>query len=136
MWWVPLAIQAGTSILGGGKAKKATGRAAAQEVERIRLTTGEKIRRRTLEQAQEISSGQAIAGASGTLNTAESGYSKVLADMQAEFTREIDWLNLSGATDIESVASNLRSAKASVTGTQLGGIAQGIMYSGKLAGWW
>jgi hypothetical protein len=61
-----------------------------------RLETEENIRLRTLEQGQELGSAQVAAAVSNTQLVNESGYDKVLKDMQKEFAREIDWMKFSG----------------------------------------
>ena len=135
-WWAPLAVNAATSYLGGSKAKKESKRQAELKGAAIIETSEEQIRRRTLEQGQELSQGISFMGAANIQHVGDTGYDKVLKDMQMEFGKEISWMRRAAEFEMLGVNSELRSAKNTIDFQGLQNITSGLLMSGQAAGWW
>lgn len=136
VWWAPLAIQAGVSLLGGISGKKDAKHMAGLKRQAVEETSEERIRRRTLEQGQELGAGIATAGFSGTGLVEGSGYARVLSDMQAEFGKEIAWMKRSAEFEKLGVDAELRSAKHAIGFQALQNMTSGLLMSGQSKGWW
>lgn len=89
----------------GYKAQKDAGdeakKAAELNAQNIRAETAESVRRTRAAADQQESQGQALAAASGTKVGPGSSSDIVLGELKAENTRQISWLERSGASRSE-----------------------------------
>lgn len=137
-WWAAGVgvAQTGLSIAGGRSARRRARRQAEVKSKISRETTDEKIRRRTLAQRFELGTARTFAGASGTQLVEGSGYSAVLDEMQAEFSRELRWMRRAGQLEQEAIAAELDSALSSIKYETYSGVLSGTYNVGRTQGWW
>ena len=144
-------VSAGSSILGGRKAKKDAKNAARQQEAMgreqaglIAAETEEELRRYDLDTAKTLGMGEALSSASGF--SAGSSQDNYLDSLRSEFATERDWTervskqrqSIAKKTGQYS-ASNLRSQGSAALWSGMGqGIAKGISSGGALGhemGW-
>jgi hypothetical protein len=101
---IPMAFKIGSSLfsaMGSFSSASAARRESRIQAELESAKTEEEIRRTAREQGQIQSLTRAITGASGTTGTGSQ--SIYLKDMQAEQSRELNWLRKVGASNVSAI---------------------------------